>query len=134
MEYEFSDSGEWILASIYPHDVNVEWDLEGLWSFGIYTYYVDVAILEMDYKHGIAIIEERGSEFEGSGSPKQRGIEFAEENGVIYFDTFTAGENNRYSMEKEITLIARIDDMYYMHPGMFGEGSEYERPIGGRSQ
>lgn len=133
LNYIFSNDEGWILNNVVEKERNITWDLEGVWSFEIYTYYVEVAILYMDWENHIATIGKRGSLFQGSGIEEIVQVGFQSSDEYIYFNTFTISRDSMWSSDEEITLTVKLDDMYYKHPNIFtGEGS-YDLPIGGKS-
>lgn len=126
--YVFNDNDGWtyIYSDIGEVEANVRWQLEGMWSLDIYTYYVDVYIKDMLWDEQIAVIETRGSVYQGTGSVNTFYVPFSICEDGIYFTTFM--------LDKEITLIARYDDMYYLIPGMFSNQDSIEMATGGKSQ
>ena len=127
-EFEYQIDETWQLKDIRELDSGIEWDLEGRWEFDIWTYYVKVAISGMDFDNQIATIQ-----YWGTSSKVMPGeISFTEDGRYIYFDTF-AIYNNKYNGEKkDITLVAGIEDMYFMSPPLSTSGSEHLRAVGGR--
>ena len=130
LEYKFTEEGTWENAGFWCEDKEVKWQLEGLWSFDIYTYWIDVYISEIDWENQVAYIEQRGSVWQGYGTYQSMVIGFEQREGCIYFDSFVTESDNS---GKEVTLIAKIDDLYYLQPNMFVGYDPIECPIGGKN-
>ena len=130
LEYTFMEEGMWKISDFWCEDEEVQWQLEGLWSFDIYTYWIDVYISEIDWENQIAYIQQRGSLMQGGGTYKSITIGFEQKDGCIYFDSFITESGN--SGEK-VTLIAKIDDLYYLSPSIFTGEEPVESRIGGKN-
>lgn len=124
--YEFIDGLGWTYLYTDEKQSDLDWRLEGMWSLDIYTYYVDVYIKEMKWDEQMAVIEARGSSVQDSGIPDTYYVPFLVKEDGIYFTTF--------QLKKEITLIARYEDMYYLIPNMFTDKDPVEKAAGGKSQ
>ena len=132
--YEFSEEGIWVLIETNSMEESIEWDLVGVWSFDIYTNYIDVSIYDMDFASHIAKVKRKGSSFYGSGSAETLEIGFEEEENCLYFDTFTIPRRQYSSDAIDITLTAKLDDLYYKCPSMFNGAEAVEVGIGGKSE
>lgn len=132
IDYEFTKDGTWVMTGSNQIQDEIEWDLNGLWSFDIYTYYVDVEFLEIDFGNDVAAIRRRGSALQGSGTMETIAIGFTEEENCLYFDTFII-PGSSWGSEHEITLTAKLDDLYYKCPNFFSGAAPYDEGIGGKN-
>lgn len=130
--YEFTKDGTWVMTESNQIQDEIKWDLNGLWSFDIYTYYVDVEFLEIDFDNDVAAIRRRGSALQGSGTMETIAIGFREEENCLYFDTFVI-PGSSWGSEHEITLTAKLDDLYYKCPNFFAGAASYDEGIGGKN-
>lgn len=132
-DYEFTEDGIWTTTAISQNNNEIEWNIEGLWSFDIYTYYIDVNIVDIDFDTHMATIQRRGSAFQGSGSAENIEIGFVEDGNCIYFDTFVIPKDGMWGKDHEVTLMAKLDDLYYKSPSLISGGEGYDVGIGGKS-
>lgn len=131
--YNFTTEGNWVQTEANIINSEFTWNLEGIWDFDIYTYYVNIDILNMDFENHIATIVAKGSVWEGYGDPETLEVYFTEQDGCIYFDTFYL-EEDEWSDGKEITLTAKQSDMYYKCPSLFSATDLYDMSIGGKTE
>lgn len=131
--YEFTNNAMWEVTEIRQSSSDIEWNLKGIWSFDIFTYYVDVNILDIDFNDHTVTLERRGSAFQGSGNVENIQIGFAEADGCLYFDTFVIPATTGGASDHEITLTAKMDDLYYQYPSLFAGVDPFDMAIGGKS-
>lgn len=133
VDYRFNEDGVWEIEKVEKVNAEREWQLEGLWKFDIYTYYVELQIVRMDWENRIAEIQYRGSVWEGGGTVYSENIYFWEEGNDIWFQEFTIPNDSWYGSEHEILLIAKCDDMYYQVPVGVNQNL-VDMPVGGKTE
>ncbi len=120
-DYEFSSNGMWELVAVEQKQSDIDWNLEGVWSFNVYTYYIDVAIWSMDFDSQIADVDRRGSILQGAGTMENTKLGFVDGTDCIYFNTLTIPSKNSSESECEVTLVAQLDDLYHDGVGIGGK-------------
>lgn len=133
IEYDFTMDGNWEQTEANIINSEFDWKLEGIWDFDIYTYYVNIEIMEMNFDSHVATMCRKGSVWQGYGDPEIIEVVFSEQDGFIYFDTFYILKDEWSGSQEEITLIAKRDDLYYKCPSMFSGADPYDRGIGGKT-
>lgn len=131
-DYEFTEDGIWTTTAISQNNNEIEWNIEGLWKFDIYTYHVAVNIVDIDFDTHIASIRRQGSAFQNGGTVESIEIGFVEDGNSLYFDTFVI-PNEMWGDDHEVTLTAKLDDLYYKSPSLISGGEGYDVGIGGKS-
>lgn len=134
LDYVFDDSAQWVLQSAEKLKDTKTWCLNGMWTIDISDLYMELEIEELDW-------DEQTASFEaviGSGQDGYRvysSCPFYEENGCLHLGALydireSYGEVNPIS----IFLTAKIDDLYYRCPDLFGGEDAPEIPVGGRTE
>lgn len=118
--YKFSYSGVWKLESVEHKGSNIEWNLEEVWSFNIYTYYSDVFITNINWETQQAEIWCRGAVVQGAGKFQKTILGFTVEDDTI---TFTPLKISKKNGDSELIFTVRLEDMCIN-----------ETAIGGKSQ